>query len=52
MSPQSISCCSTMLYTLALSSVNTRLVLRSSSRSPSRISDVGALARLSRMEAS
>lgn len=45
--PQSISCCSTMLYTLALSSVNARLVLRSRSRSPSSISVDGFEARSS-----
>lgn len=50
--PQSISCCNTMLYTLALSSVNARLVLRSSSRRPSRMSTVGLEARLSRSSAS
>lgn len=50
--PKSISCCSTMLYTLALSSVKTRLVLRSSSRRPSRICVVGWFAMVSRTEAS
>ena len=40
-----------MLYTLALSRVKTRLVLRSSSLKPSKISVVGALARLSSTEA-
>jgi hypothetical protein len=37
-----------MLYTLALSRVNTRLVLRSSSRRPSMMLEAGAEARLSR----
>jgi hypothetical protein len=42
-SPPSCICWfSTMLYTLALSSVNTRLVLRSSPRRPSRIAALGA----------
>ena len=40
-----ICCCRTILYTLALSSVHTRLVFRSSNRKPSRISAVGLSAR-------
>src|SRR5262249_19351937 len=51
-SPQSISCCSTMLYTLALRRVKTRLVLRSSSRRPSRMSVLGRAERLSRRDGS
>lgn len=47
-----ISCCSTILYTLALRRVKTRLVLRSRSRRPSRISVLGSAARVSRRWAS
>lgn len=40
-SSPNICCCSTMLYTLAFNSVNTRLVLRSRPLSASRISGLG-----------
>lgn len=40
-SPLKISCCNTILYTLAFSNVHTRLVFRSSIRNPSRTSAVG-----------
>lgn len=51
-SPQSISCCSTILYTLAFNRVKARLVFRSRSRRPSRISGLGLEARWSSDEAS
>ncbi|PKX97436.1 uncharacterized protein P174DRAFT_110348 [Aspergillus novofumigatus IBT 16806] len=37
-----ICCCNTILYTLALSSVHTVAVLRSSSRNPSSVNEVGS----------
>lgn len=44
-----ISCCSTILYTLAFNSVNTVVVLRSSPRSASKISAEGFAARCARI---
>ena len=46
--PSNISCCNTILYTLALSSVDTRLVFRSSILKPSKMPAVGDCARSAR----
>lgn len=47
-SPSLISCCNTILYTLAFNSVNTKLVFLSNCLNPSSISAVGLFAIVSR----